>query len=305
MLSMSIQRFTGVLTIAFATSCASPEPPVKQGWMAAIDDGRLLSELSIPGTHESAALHEPIPGTAKDQDLTLDQQLAAGIRYFDIRCRHLDDAFAIFHGPISELQDFDQVTATMLAFLDSHATETVVMSIKEESVPENATRTFEQTFATYVAKAPDRWVLGAAVPTLGDVRGKIVLLRRFPATSLPLGIDASMWADNTTFSIMTPDAVVRVQDAYKVSANAMKWSAITALLAEASTATAPTLFLNYTSGYQTKSGLPNTPSVAIEINTDLDTYLADPANAHAHLGVLAMDLVTDYRAAAVAKTNAP
>ena len=51
-----------------------------------------------------------------------------------------------------------------------------------------------------------------------------------------------------------------------VTTNATKWTAITALLAEASSSTTPTLFLNYTSGYQTKSGLPNNPSVAVEIN---------------------------------------
>jgi len=270
--------------------------------MSSIDDELLLSDLSIPGTHESAALHEPIAGTAKCQNLPLDEQLAAGVRYFDIRTRHLDDAFSIFHGPISELLSFDDVLATFSGFLDAHMSEAVIMSIKEESEPGNDTRSFEDTFASYVAKDPDRWYLGASVPTLGDVRGKIVLLRRFAATTSPLGLDASGWADDTTFTLTTA-ATLRVQDAYQVSDDSAKWMAIGSLLTEAAMPVPSTLYLNYTSGYQTHSGLPNTPDVANTINQQLDAFLADPANAHVHLGVLAMDLVSDSRVAAVAATN--
>jgi 1-phosphatidylinositol phosphodiesterase len=141
------------------------------------------------------------------------------------------------------------------------------------------------------------------VPALGDVRGKIVLLRRFVATASPLGLDASAWADDTTFTLTTA-ATLRVQDAYQVSDDGDKWKAIESLLGEAAMPVPGTLYLNYTSGYQLHSGLPNTPDVANTINDQLDAFLADPANAHAHLGVLAMDLVSDSRVAAVAATNA-
>ncbi|MBS1120138.1 MAG: phosphatidylinositol-specific phospholipase [Deltaproteobacteria bacterium] len=291
--------------LALAACTDASGPPVAPAWMSKIDDGRLLSELSIPGTHESASLYEVIPGSSRDQTLTLDQQLDAGVRYFDIRCRHLGDGFDLYHGPLFERQTFAQVVETFSAFLDSHPTEAAVMSIKEESVADNTMLTFEQVFATYVALDPARWYLGGAVPALGDVRGKIVLVRRFVAETSPLGLDASDWPDNATFSITTPQASLRVQDAFKVTSNESKWMAIEALLAEARDAGPSTLFLNYTSGFQTLSGIPNTPSVAMEINLDLDAFLADPANAHAHLGVLAMDLVEKSRVAAVAATNQP
>jgi hypothetical protein len=45
-----------------------------------------------------------------------------------------------------------------------------------------------------------------------------------------------------------------------------------------------------------RGGLPNTPDVANVINPMLDAYLADPANTGVHLGVIASDFVTDYRA---------
>lgn len=272
-------------------------------WMADLADARGVAELSIPGTHDSGALHEPSPGLAQAQRIAIADQLTAGVRYFDIRCRHIGDAFLIFHGPIDQDQTFDDVLATMASFLDAHPGEALIVSVKEESAPSGNTRSFEATFASYIAQAPDRWYLGDALPRLGDVRGRLVLLRRFAATAAPLGLDGSGWADDTTFSLATA-ASLRIEDAYIVTDNAAKWAAITALLAEARSGDPATLFLDYTSGYQTIDGLPNIPSVADDINARLDGLLADPQTGHARLGVLVMDFVTAARARAVVATNA-
>ncbi len=273
------------------------------GWMAAISDATSLADLSIPGTHESAAFYEPVPGTAKTQTLTLAEQFAAGIRYVDIRCRHLDDAFQIYHGPVSELLAFDDVIGFAHDFLAAHPSETILMSIKEESAPSGDTRTFEATFDAYVAKDPGLWRLDATIPTLGVARGKIQLVRRFDATTTPTGLDAAKWADDATFTLSSPNATLRVQDQYTVSDATAKFAAIIALLDEAQAAAPATLYLDYTSGYQSHSGLPNIPSVSDTINVELDAYLADPAHVHAHLGVLAMDMVAESRITAVFSTN--
>lgn len=272
--------------------------------MGDLTDATGVAELSIPGTHDSGALLEPYPGLAQAQTLAIADQLAAGVRYFDVRCRHFQDAFLIYHGPIDQDQTFDEVLATMSKFLDEHPGEALIVSVKEEAAPDGNTRSFEATFASYVAQARDRWYLGDTLPRLGDVRGRLVLLRRFAASAAPLGLDGSAWADDATFSLTTA-ASLRIEDDYIVSDNAAKWTAITALLAEARSGDAATLFLDYTSGYQTISGLPNIPSVADDINARLDGFLADPQNRHARLGVLAMDFVTAARARAIIATNAP
>lgn len=54
------------------------------------------------------------------------------------------------------------------------------------------------------------WWLGDHVPSLGEVRGRIVLLRRFaldPTISEPLGIDVTRWADNRTFEIQIDSGI--------------------------------------------------------------------------------------------------
>ena len=140
------------------------------------------------------------------------------------------------------------------------------------------------------------------MPTLGDVRGKIVLLRRFDASS-PLGIDAAPWADNATFSIANGDAMLDIEDNYVVTDDNAKWSDITKLLAGANAGDPATLFMAYTSGYQLINGLPDIPSVSDDIGARLDTLLADPATVGAHLGVLVMDFATATRARAIISTN--
>lgn len=271
--------------------------------MAPLDGTLSIAELSIPGSHDSGAMYDLYEGAdvAKTQNLTIAEQLAAGVRYFDVRCRHLEDQFLIFHGAVDQNQTFDEVLATMSEFLAAHPGETILASVKEESVPTNNTRSFEETFATYAAAAP--WVFAPTLPRLDDVRGKLVLLRRFSATAVPLGIDATAWPDNTVFSIDNADAHLRIEDAYKVTDNDAKWAAITGLLDEAAAGAPATWMLTYTSGYQTMNELPIITVVSDDINARLDARLASAASAPTHLGTLAMDFVTADRVAAIIATN--
>jgi 1-phosphatidylinositol phosphodiesterase len=291
------------VALALALVACGSDPQGEPDWMATIADTRSLAELSMPGTHDSGALFEPYMGLAKCQNLSIADQLAAGVRYFDIRCRNFNDQFLIYHGSVDQNQTYDEVLAAMFAFLDAHPTETIVISVQEELAAQGATLTFEQLFAQYVAQAPSRWYLGTTVPHLGEARGKLVLLRRFVATTIG-GIDADpvLWLDNASFSIITADATLHIEDAYMVTDNDAKWSAITSNVGIAATDPAG-LYLTYTSGYQLINGLPSIPTVASDINARLDTWLA-PGGVM-HTGVVVSDFITAPRAAAIIATNAP
>jgi 1-phosphatidylinositol phosphodiesterase len=273
-------------------------------WMGAIDDGTSLTSLSIPGTHDSAARHEPVPGTAKCQDLSIADQLAAGVRYLDLRCRHYGDACELHHGPVYQQLNLDDVLGAVWTFLHAHPTEALLVSVKEEYTPANDTRTFEQTFATYVNKNAAGWYLDATVPALGAVRGKLVLVRRFAATAAPLGLDATRWADDATFTIEGGMARFRIEDQYQVKDTSTKWTEIAAMLAEAQHGPASgTLYVSYTSGYLSRLlGVPDVPGVADAINPRLQTFFADTTH-RGRFGVLAMDFVDAARASLVVATN--
>ena len=66
-------------------------------WMRHLDDEKYLSQLSIPGTHNSAA-HSEIAWYCrigcKCQDRLISQQLDGGVRFLDLRLRrHETHAF--------------------------------------------------------------------------------------------------------------------------------------------------------------------------------------------------------------------
>ncbi|WP_367872076.1 phosphatidylinositol-specific phospholipase C domain-containing protein [Luteolibacter sp. Populi] len=293
----SMGRFIGLLMVALPF-CADA---AGNNWMNPLDGNLPLSNLSIPGTHDSGALVEPIAGTAKCQNLSITDQLNAGVRFLDIRCRHINDAFAIHHGQVYQNMNFTDVLNATIGFLNANPGETVIMSVKEEYNATGNTRSFEATFDSYVAGNPSKWVLGSAIPTLTQARGKIVLFRRFGASGTPKGIDASNFPDNTTFST---GGTLRVQDRYNVSNNNDKWNQILQVLNEARYGGPGTLYVNFASGTSSGIfGIPNIPTVFNNINPRITTFFG--ANTSGRFGALLMDFADAAKCTAIYNTNAP
>ncbi len=270
-------------------------------WMGFLDDDLSLSELSIPGTHDSGALYEPLGGTAKCQNLTIAEQLNAGIRFLDIRCRHIDNAFTIHHGQVYQNMNFDDVLNAVIGFLNAHPSECVLMSVKEEYDPSGNTRSFEATFDSYVQKNPGKWYLGGAVPSLSEVKGKIVLLRRFGVASTPKGIAATNWADNTSFWINNAMSQLHVQDYYNVSDTTAKWNAVSAFLNEAPGGNLNVLYVNFTSGYKTVLFFPSITTVSNAINPQIVSFFS--SSPKGRFGVIPMDFADAQKATLIAATN--
>lgn len=279
-------------------ACAGDTP----AWMTRLEDSRFLWEMSIPGTHDSGAMLEPLPGLAKTQELTIAEQLDAGVRFLDLRARIVDDELWLYHGAIDQDQAFDDVFDEMYAFLDANPGEVIIASLKEETAPSNATKAFDAIVGEYVAKSPAHWRLDATLPPLGGARGRIVLVRRFSSQVTPFGIDAAPWADDATFEISN-DAQLYVQDEYTVENNDEKWNAIEQLVANP---TSGVLHLDYTSGYQTNAmGLPNILAVSDDINARLDAKLATAIAQKERIApcVYVMDHVTRERVQALIDLN--
>ena len=271
-------------------------------WMGLLSDNSSLAKITIPGTHDACARVEPIAGTAKCQNLSLTDQFNAGVRFVDIRCRHINNAFAIHHGQVYQNMNFDDVLNATIAFLNSNPSECIIMSIKEEYNASNNTRSFEATLDTYIAKNPGKWNLGATIPSLGNVRGKIVLLRRF-GTGNTKGIDASNWSDNTTFSINNSNANLRVQDYYNVSGTDAKWTSVSNLLNEAAAGNYETMYLNFTSGVKSFIGIPSITTVSNAINPKVNDFFN--ANTSGRYGIIIMDFADATKCTRIINTNVP
>ncbi|MGY5127088.1 phosphatidylinositol-specific phospholipase C domain-containing protein [Streptomyces nigrescens] len=144
-------------------------------WMAALGDGTPVQRLTIPGTHDSGArLGGPWVAC---QNTSVDAQLAAGVRFLDVRCRAIDNVFAIHHGAFYQELMFGDVLNACRAFLRAHPSETVLMRVKQE-YSEVSAEEFRRIFGIYLDDKGYRSLfrLNAGLPTLGQARGRVVLL---------------------------------------------------------------------------------------------------------------------------------
>ncbi len=205
-------------------------------WMSWVPDSTRLSVLSLPGTHDTMAYQSHGGSLTQTQSLDLRKQLDAGVRALDIRCRHIANSFTIHHGVVYLHVNFDDVLRTTIQFLNANPSETVVMRVKKEHTEENVTRSFAETYLAYrnnPAYQPYIWT-GSHVPSLGEVRGRIVILDDFgggafgiPWGGLNLQDD---WTVSTLFDIGN------------------KWNKVRAHLDRTNTGASSTLFVNFLSG---------------------------------------------------------
>ncbi|UPJ18311.1 phosphatidylinositol-specific phospholipase C [Bacillus cereus] len=204
-------------------------------WMSKIPDSKTLAQISIPGTHDSGAYRSDVIAWAKTQEQNFFQQLNHGVRFFDIRGRVTDNnTIVLHHGSIYLKVTLHQFINEAKNFLKSNPSETIIMSLKEdhEAMP-GATYSFPETFEKYYFGDSIFFKKGGNI-TLGDARGKIVLLRRFVGGKMTGGYSNFWWGDNQTFTSTTNGNItVKVQDKYDVSRE-KKRNAIAELLMEAS-----------------------------------------------------------------------
>lgn len=152
--------------------------------MEHVQDATPLSQMSIPGTHDSAARYGGI--FTQTQNLTITQQLELGIRFLDIRPKYVSDDdptmfFPIHHGPVYQEILFHQVVDECITFLAGHNQECVIMNVQQEdsSVPGSD---YLHKFQELMDNRIGYWHFPSTVPTLQDCRGRIVLIRPWDAS---------------------------------------------------------------------------------------------------------------------------
>lgn len=205
-------------------------------WMSLLPDDRYLSELNIPGTHDSATANVEGSWNASYnkvacQKYFIEQQLYAGVRALDLRTRWHGDDMVMVHGDFichtpdhnnrSKNKTFRSVLDTVIRYLKAHPTETVIATLKIDSGDKDKGRlALVNILNEYTERYPDRFycwtetafpnTLVAAQnrmtsPTLGQARGKIVLMTR---------VDMSGAGESSLYSYTGPD-LTQWDDSYK------------------------------------------------------------------------------------------
>ena len=178
-------------------------------WMKYVDNNKFLDELSIPGTHDSGTCSvdndtEPQSSQAKCQQDYIPTQLLEGVRYFDIRLGKGENP-GIDHGACYLLKKdgnfmhLSDVIGYFNTFLSENPTEALIMLVSrgnDEATDESLTTALGKVFD----ENPDLFYTSSRIPTLGEARGKIVLLRRFglagnSVSSHTWGLDLTQWDD--------------------------------------------------------------------------------------------------------------
>lgn len=201
-------------------------------WMKELKDDTLTSAISIPGTHNSPTCHVAAP-SVRCHAVSPREQLDNGVRFFDLRVQPLNpedpakDSLALVHSvfPVSltGTKYFRDLVNDARAFLDKNPSETLIMSVKREGPGEHTDEQLCRILRDHYAGDQKKWFTEPRVPTLGEARGKIVLIRRFnpdePAKKEHdghgWGIDAAAWEDNTD-NATCPSGDICLQDFYEV-----------------------------------------------------------------------------------------
>ncbi len=278
-------------------------------WMSNISSTLLISQFTIPGTHDSATYNVSGStgfGFVQTQSLSISEQLAAGCRFLDIRCRLYEDHLVLHHGAYYLDLNFNDVINFCTSFLTANPTETILMSLKDEYDSDDNTITYEQAVKNYVNQNPAIWYTQGTLPTLQTVRGKIVLLRRFKldSGSQSYGIDINL-GDNKSDSrqiYSNPNQYLYYEDLYNPDSVDDKEAAILKNIGLAQAATNPNdFFLTFTSAYK-KMPIYTPEGMADVINPWLMTTV--PIQ-NKNMGTFAIDYVNQQLAEFLIASNFP
>ncbi|ROL41439.1 hypothetical protein DPX16_6837 [Anabarilius grahami] len=237
--------------------------------MKTLDDKKLISDITIPGTHDSLALYGG--PAAECQAWSLEDQLKAGIRYFDLRVSGF--GLRIMHGVISQHTTFHDVFNTIKKFLSKYKTETVLVRVKpvlfllKSKVPDLVENVIENDIS---------WV-EEEIPKIGEVRGKIVFVQK---NGFQLGIPLFETDEHNDYIVT--DVITKNEKIIRHLTEARDEQN-----------RADQVVLNYSSGtgWPKLRLLKNPKNVASQINPLLYEYLNNESktNPKPCFGVIAMD----------------
>lgn len=227
-------------------------------FLADMPDTIPLSSLLLPGTHDTMAFYGWPISQCQELSTPLHVQLESGIRVLDIRLSLVKGRLIAYHGVYPQKTLFSEILTTMHEFLTSpqSSRETIVMSLKQEDYIQTSQQDFSKAVHEDIAEGPgglEMFYFRNAVPTLGEVRGKVVMFSRFNGWDEwedGLGIHPPGWPDSERkgFTWECENATVRTQDWYSIPsflAIPEKIALATEILRPPEAASRPTLSISY------------------------------------------------------------
>ena len=286
--------------------CAIPvlEEGANSSWMAKLSDSTKISALSLPGSHDSGATHSIADFSGKCQDYGIKPQLQMGVRFFDIRLKNSGGNLRIMHGFIDQKLSYDTFLDEVNAFINTHEKETIFLSIKNEATDSGTSEEFASAvLSTSKAHLGEKWAAPRTMPTtIGEVRGKVVLLSRFQAD---YGVDCySGWPGEARKEGFDIDNGIHVQDYYALPDCEAKKASVLECLSYANqnaTTGASPFVLNFFSGYL-ENAFPM--SYSVPVAKQMNPFALEQIKNYSTTGVCIFDFVNEKLCEAVIGRNA-
>lgn len=252
-------------------------------WMAGLPDALPLSRLSIPGTHDSLSLFGG--RRLRCQSWGLEAQLAAGVRFLDVRCKLARGELHVYHLCTFQRASLRGVLRRTLRFLCAHPGEAVLMRIKEELPIFRQPGFAARLHRCLLEEGQGRVWCWEEVPTLGQVRGKIVVLEALAREVLGI-----------------PYEQLSISDAWNVLSLERKWARARRHLERAAIGDPATMHLTFCSG----NGLFTCPEeVARFVNPRCYQHLRRRRGQPVRWGVVIMDFPGAGLLRLIIESNAP
>ncbi len=183
-----------------------------KNWMKNLDFDIPVLRYNIPGTHDCVTQYVQFPHISRCQNMNIFEQLCLGVRALDIRVASSGERLVMVHGiakafnspnRLGKQMDLADVLSHCYRFLEENPSETVIFQFKNDSNKENE-KCFDNLLYTYIKGNENRWFTENRVPSLGEAKGRIILIRRCKAeqshdfTDSDMGIDFSKWVEQDT-----------------------------------------------------------------------------------------------------------
>ncbi len=251
-------------------------------WMTTIPGNTYFSMVSTPGAHDACTYgvtNVLYTTSAKCQDLTLQQQLDAGVREFDLRPQYKSsstitaDNLTIYHGIASTGVLYKDAMETLVNFIKDNPTEAISILMSKEDISIGSDRSTEMwdairsIHADYTAYMKP---FDHSYYTMADFRGKISYVNRTGTVIDNTTNNITNWPDNgtvTDYSCVVNLHNANVQDKYN-SNGTTKQDAVKAMLDMSSS---NTNFKNLHFNYCSSANQPKT--YAQSTNPVITTYL--------------------------------
>lgn len=244
-------------------------------WMTSIPDDTPVARLSIPGAHDAASVTiASWPAWTRTQDLDIAGLWKCGVRAFDLRPAWVDGTMGIFHDKYSASVTLPEILDALGSALDRHPGEAAIIIIRHEGEADGGTEQWAHAMGSILPHYRQRLAPWTSGSTLGDIRGKILLLSRDRYSGGPFGGYLEGWSSSDDIHSQKNGSVrgedgqtypLWVQDYYHPNGAADKWEQVEGMLAAAASAAEPwPLVVNHTSGYL--GTLPDYRSNARNVN---------------------------------------